>query len=177
MSAARIGLLSLAMLAFFGGQAVSQPPAGSVPSDSAAAKEAGAQVEKTMKAFAAMNVADFKAGLAEDVTAFEFDMDGKPVRLRGRDDALRFAEETFAQGKKMGASFSLDIHRIECHAAALLAYCTVEFDFKATMPDGSQMIQPTRNSFVLSKEKDGWRWAHWHSSLLVTPAPVAPAAQ
>ena len=44
------------------------------------------QVERTMGAFAAMDVEGFKAGLAEDVVAYEIDLEGKPVRLRSRED-------------------------------------------------------------------------------------------
>jgi ketosteroid isomerase-like protein len=124
-----------------------------------------------MRAFASMNVEGFKAGLAEDVVGFEMDFDGKPVHLGSRDEAIRFAEETFAQMKKMGASAKLDIHSNSCRATSTLAYCIVEFDFKATMPDGSTMSQPTRNTIILSKGDDGWMWAHWHSSLAVLPAP------
>ena len=65
----------------------------------AASQEVRAQVEKTMRAFASMDLEGFKAGLAEDVVAFEIDMEGKPVRLGSRDDAGRFADETFAQLK------------------------------------------------------------------------------
>ena len=140
----------------------------------AATQEVRAQVEKTMGAFASMDLEGFKAGLAEDVVAFEMDLEGKPVRLGSRGDAVRYAEEMFAQVKKMGARLKLDIHSSDCRATSTLAYCTVEFDFKATMPDGSTMSQPSRNSVVLRKGDDGWKWTHWHSSLAVLPGPPAP---
>ncbi len=136
-----------------------------------------AQDERTMGAFASMDLEGVKAGLAENVVAFEMDLEGKPVRLGSRDDAVRYAEAMFAQVKKMGASLKLDIHSCDCRAKSTLAYCTVEFDFKATMADGSTMLQPSRNSIVLRKGDDGWKWMHWHSSLAVLPAPSAsPAA-
>ena len=142
-----------------------------------APQEVRAQVERTMGAFASMDLEVFKAGLAEDVVAFEMDLEGKPVRLGSRDDAVRYAEEMFAQLKKLGASLKLDIHSSDCRATSTLAYCTVEFDFKATMPDGSTISQPSRNTVVLRKGDDGWKWTHWHSSLAAPPpAPSAPAS-
>jgi ketosteroid isomerase-like protein len=147
-------------------------PALAQASDAAA--EVRAQVEKTMNAFAAMDLEGLKAGLAEDVTSFEMDLESKPLRLRSRDDAIRFAEQIFAEMKKMGASMKLDFHSSDCHATSALAYCTVVFDFKAAMPDGSTMAQPSRNTVVLRKGDDGWKWVHWHSSLAAAPAPPAP---
>lgn len=116
-----------------------------------------------------MDLEHFKAGLTENVVAFEMDLESKPVRLGSRDEVVRYAEEMFAQVKKMGASMKLDIH-----ATSTRAYGTVEFDFTATMADGSTMSQPSRNSVVLRKDADGWRWTHWHSSLAVFPTPPAP---
>jgi len=142
----------------------------------AAMQEVRAQVERTMGAFVSMDLDGFKAGLAEDVVAFEMDLEGKPVRLGSRDDAVRFAEEIFAQMKKMGANLKLDIQSSDCHVTSTLAYCTVEFDFKATMADGSAMSQPSRNSVVLRKDDDCWKWMHWHSSLAVPPVP-SPVAK
>lgn len=139
-------------------------------------REVSAQVERTMDAFVAMNLESFKAGLAEDVVAFEMDLESKPVRLGSRADVLRWAEEMFAELKKMGARLKLDMHSRDCRATSQVAYCIVEFDFKATMADGSTMSQPSRNSVVLRKGADGWKWVHWHSSLAAVPAPPAPPA-
>ena len=139
-----------------------------------APQDVRAQVERTMGAFVSMDLEGFAAGLAEDVVAFEIDLEGKPVRLGSRDDAVRYAEEMFAQLKQMGASLKLDIHSIDCRANSKLAYCTVEFDLEATMPDGSSMLQPSRNSIVLRQSDGSWKWAHWHSSLAALPTPPAP---
>jgi ketosteroid isomerase-like protein len=136
----------------------------------AATQEVNAQVERTMGAFESLSLEVLKAGLAEDVVAFEMDLESKPVRLGSRADVVRWAEEMFAELKKMGASVKLDIHSRDCRATSTLAYYTVEFDFKVTMPDGSTMLQPTRNSVVLRKGDDGWKWEHWHSSLAVPHA-------
>jgi ketosteroid isomerase-like protein len=123
-----------------------------------------AQVRKTMDAFAAMDAATFKAGLASGVTAYEADLENKPVRLGSRDEAVKFAEAVFAQMKSMGGRMSIDYRATDCNAAGTLAWCTVDFDFKAAMGDGSTMVQPTRNTIVLQKERGAWKWVHWHSS-------------
>lgn len=165
----RIWVLLLATgMGVYAGETVSAPKGSASP-------KLSAQVKKTMDAFAAMDLEGFEAGLAADVTAFEIDMDGKPVRLGSHGEVVRFARETFAQLKKMGASAKLDFHATDCRETAMLAYCTVEFDFNATMPDGSAMSQPTRNTILLRKVGAGWKWAHWHSSLAVLPAAPAPA--
>ncbi|MBI5745801.1 MAG: nuclear transport factor 2 family protein [Nitrospirae bacterium] len=140
----------------------------------AVAQEVRTQVEGTMGAFVAMDVERFKAGLTEDVVSFEMDMENKPVRFGSRDEVVRWVEATFAEVKKMGASLKLDIHSSSCRATQTLAYCTVEFDFIAKMADGNTMSQPSRNSVVLHKGDDGWKWTHWHSSLAVPPAPPPP---
>lgn len=141
---------------------------GSTPEPQAAV-DVRAQVQKTMGAFVAMDLEGFKAGLTEDVVAFEMDMEGRPVRLASRGDAGRYAQDMFAEVKKMGATLKLDVRSIDCRAAAAVAYCTVEFDLTATMADGKTMSQPSRNSIVLRKGDAGWAWAHWHSSLAVAP--------
>ena len=127
--------------------------------------EVRAQVAKTMAAFAAMDVEGFKAGLAADVTGFEMDLAGKPIRLGSREEASRFARDTGVDLKQARVHVTLDVHRTDCQAAETLAHGTVEFDVRATAPDGSVMSQPSRNSIVLRKGDDGWTWIHWHSSL------------
>ncbi len=136
-------------------------------------QEVRAQVERTMHAFVSMDLEGFKAGLAEDVVSFEMDMESKPVRLGSCDDVVRWADDTFAQLKTMGAILELVIHSIDCHANSTMAYGTVEFDLKATMAGGSTMSQPSRNTVVLRKYGDGWKWVHWHSSLAIPAAPSA----
>lgn len=174
MSGRRMVLLAILLAACAGETTPAEQTPAAVQRNDAAAREARAQVEKTMTAFAAMDREGFKAGLAEDVVAFEINLESKPVRLASRDESVRFAEETFAGIKKMDASMKLDFHATDCRATATLAYCTVEFDFKAAMPDGSTMTQPSRNTVVLRKGDDGWRWAHWHSSLSAAPPAPAP---
>lgn len=173
MSGKRTILLATVLGVCAGEPTLAQMPT-SVQWNDAVMQQVRAQVERTMGAFASLDLEGFRAGLAEDVVAFEMDLEGKPVRLGSRPEAIRYAEEMFAQLKKMGARLKLDIHSTGCRATSTLAYCTVEFDFKATMADGSTMSQPSRNSVVLRSGDDGWKWAHWHSSLAVPPAPPAP---
>ncbi len=141
--------------------------------NAAAAQDAEARMTATMNAFAAMDVQEFAAGLAEDVTGYEFDLDGKAVRLGTRAEAERFASETFARLHAMGATLSLDYHARSCRATSAMAFCTVEFDLHAAMPDGGALSQPTRNTVVLGNGPDGWMWLHWHSS----PAGPAPSTE
>ncbi len=136
-----------------------------------AASEAREQVKETMNAFASMDLESFQTGLVPDVVAFEMDLENKPVRLGSREEVVRWVEATFAEVRKMGATLSLDLHSSDCLATSTVGYCTVEFDLKAKMPDGSTISQPTRNTVVLRKGDDGWKWVHWHSSLAVPPAP------
>jgi len=158
--------------------AIGCTPAPQVPItvqwNDAAAQEVRTQVEATMDAFVAMDVERFKAGLTQDVVAFEMDLENKLVRFGSRDEVVHWAEATFAEVKKMNASLKLDIHSIDGRANSKLAYCTVEFDLEATMPDGSSMLQPSRNSIVLRQSGGSWKWAHWHSSLAALPTPPAP---
>jgi len=149
-------------------------PSQSVPAtqwDDTRASEVRAQVETTMNAFARFDLASFEAGLTPNVVAFEMDLETKPVRFGSRAEVSKWAEATFAELKKMGANATLDIHSNNCRATATVAFCTVEFDLKATMGDGTTMTQPSRNAVVLQNFGDGWKWTHWHSS------PSGPAAQ
>ncbi len=133
-----------------------------------------AQVEKTMRSFEAMNAEAFRNNLDDGVTAFELDLEGKPVRLGSREEAVHYANEIFSALHGMNATLKLDIHNLECHEASNIGYCTVEFDADVTMPDKSVMTQPTRNTIVLRKEKGAWKWVHWHSSLSTPQQNVAP---
>jgi ketosteroid isomerase-like protein len=155
--------LSLVVLVL-GAWCCTPPPPPTAQWDDVAAEEVRTLVEGTMNAFASMDVERFKAGLTEDVVAFEMDLENNPIRLGSREEVARWAEATVADLKKIGAILDLDIHSSNCRATSTLAYCTVEFDFNATMADGSTMSQPSRNSVLLRKGQDGWKWTHWHSS-------------
>ena len=180
MRTARLILLLLAVTACGGkkgskGKEQAKGPPTTHWNDAATA-DVKAQVERTMNAFAAMNVDSVKAGLAPDVTAFETDLDGKPVRLGSRDDVVKFANDVFAAINKMGAKVALDVHSTDCHATVALGYCSVAFDFQMTAKDGKTTTQPSWNTIVLDRTENGWEWKHWQSSAAPTaPAPTAAA--
>jgi ketosteroid isomerase-like protein len=140
-----------------------------------ATQDVKVHVERVMHAFAAMQLDSIKAGLAPNVTAFETDLDGKPVRLGSRDEVAKFAEDLFGAINTMGARIALDIRSTDCHATVALGYCTVQFDFKMTTKDGKTVTQPQYNTIVLDRTENGWEWAHWQSSA-APPAPSAPSS-
>jgi ketosteroid isomerase-like protein len=168
MNARRVWVLAIAgmLLAGCAGGSASRPnPANAVESSGKTVEEVRAQVEKTMTAFAALDLDAFKAALAEDVVAYEIDSENKPVRLESRAEVSRWTKSIFGQLKAMGAATRLDFASIDCRAAGALAYCVADFTFTVTMPNGKALSQPSRNSIVLRKEVGGWKWAHWHSSV------------
>lgn len=169
-------LLAVAASGCTGTAQAPSAPAAAVFDDAAAA-EARAAVQKGVAAFASQDLAAVKAELAQDgtVATFELDLDNKPVRLATRDEALKYAEDMFAQLGKMKATLAVDVRSLECRATATIAYCAMEHDFKASMPDGGSISQPSRATIVLRKGGDGWKWTHWHTSLAAAPAAPAPA--
>ena len=132
--------------------------------------DAKASVMQAIHAFEGMNSEQFQQVLRDDVTGYDFALDGKPVRLNGRAEARRFADETFAGLKQMGGTLSFDIHSLDCQGDGHVAYCTSEFDMTVTMKDGKTMLMPTRNTFVLRNGSDGWKWVHWQSAAATAPA-------
>jgi len=143
--------------------------------DAVPAAEVEEQVQRTMNAFAAMDRPGFEAGLGEDVTAFETDLEGAPVLLASRAEVLGFADAVFGAMRSMGATMSIAFHATRCVGSGDVAYCTVSFDLTANTPDGA-MTQPTRNTVVLRRGRQGWRWAHWHSSPATARAAETAAA-
>jgi len=123
-----------------------------------------------MNAFVAMDLDRFIGGLTDDVVAFEFDLENKPVRLESQTEVARWAGMMFAELKRMNATMKLDVQKISCQSGSAFAYCTVEFNFSMVMGDGSTMTQPTRNTVALRKSGGVWKWAHWHSSPSAAPA-------
>jgi len=83
----------------------------------------------------------------------------------------------FDEVKKMGATLDMGVPSIHCRATSTLAYCVMEYDFSAMMPDSTKMTQPSRTSLVLRKGEDGWKWAHWHTSLATVPTPPAAPSE
>ena len=134
------------------------------------------QVEATMNAFAAMDLDAFMHGMAAEVTAYEFDMDGTPLRLGSRDEVKGFATGVFDAMRNMDAKLSITFDRVDVQVDGDLAACAVEFDSDARMPDGAVTSQPTRNTVVLHRDADGWKWTHWQSSAAVAAPATEPPA-
>jgi quercetin dioxygenase-like cupin family protein/ketosteroid isomerase-like protein len=160
-----------------------QTPEAQVPSsaatwDEAAAQEARAAVEKMTPAFESGDVTALSALVAEDgfLGAYDLDMQGKPITLHSRDEAVRFAEQMFAETRKMEAKVSLRMTSLHCQAMSALAVCRGEMSFSMTLPGGKQEIWPMRGTITLRKGADGWKQTHWHGSLATAMAPAAPAA-
>jgi ketosteroid isomerase-like protein len=146
--------------------------------DAAAAKEARAVVERGLAAVEKMDVEGVKAVAAQDITAYDIDLENKPVRMKSLAEVTQYLEAIFTEVKGIGATVKFENRTTECRATATMAYCTFEYDFVAMMADGTKMAQPSQTTVVLRKGNDGWKWAHWHTSLSVLPAaPAAPGAK
>ncbi|HJU72152.1 MAG TPA: nuclear transport factor 2 family protein [Gemmatimonadaceae bacterium] len=143
--------------------------------DSAGANEARAAVERGVNAFSNMDIEGLRSVLATEgfTTSYDLDLENKPLRLATRDEAIKYAETTFAEVKKLNITPKIVIKNLDCRAASGLSYCVLEHDFVATMPDGKAMTQSYQATFALTKEADGWKWMHFHTS----PAAAAPAAK
>lgn len=83
----RIGLLVLGLAAW--GCTLATPTTAQW--DEVAARDVRAQVESTMNAFVSMDLETFRAGLAEDVVAYEMDLENRQLRLGSRDEVIRWA--------------------------------------------------------------------------------------
>jgi ketosteroid isomerase-like protein len=151
--------------------AAQKPPAAIW--DDAATREVRRVLDKQMDAIVAMDSAGVDAAMGNDVSGFDIDMDGKPVRMGSRAEAVRYFNDIFAWAKKTGARLRVDRKSTDCHATPTLAVCALEYDFVAMMPDSSTVAQPTRTTVVLRRSDDGWKWVQWHSSFSALPAPSA----
>jgi len=141
--------------------------------DDSAARAAGAAVREMAQAFETMNLERVKTALAHDgfVATYELDLEGKPVRLGSRDEVIGYAEAIIAEMKKVGGRLKVDIGSLDCRATSTIGYCSMDYEFSATMPDGTKISQPSRTSFVLRRGDDGWKVTSWHTSLSQLPAP------
>jgi len=139
--------------------------------DSATAGEVRGVVERGVNAFMQMDTEGVKSVLSQDwaSASFETDMENKPLRMATRDDAAKYAEDTFAEVKKMGATLKIDTKQLDCRGTSTLAYCVLDHEVTATPATGKPVVQPGRATIVLAKGADGWKWVHWHSS----PGPAA----
>lgn len=145
--------------------------------DSTAASEARAAAQKGVDAFVAADIEGVKSVFAPDgfITSYDIDLENRPLRLPTRDDAVKYAEDTFAELKKMNATLRGDVKGMDCRGTSVLAYCALDFDLAATLADGKTMSQPSRATIVLAKGAEGWKWVHWHTS--IASAPPATTAK
>lgn len=164
------------------GCATTQAPAAEVASpgtgmwDEAAAQELRAEFEKMVGMWEAQDGEALEGLITDDgfLTSFDLDLENKPMRMPSREVAVRYVEEMFGQMKKMGGTLAIGQHALDCRATSAFGVCVMEFDFVATMPDGTKMTQPSRVTGAFRKGDDGWKWTHWHTSLAQLPSPPTP---
>ena len=144
--------------------------------DDATSKEVLALTERVfLGVVEEMSAEPLKPHLAADIVAYDINLEGKPVKLNSRDEAIKYFETIFAETKKLGATAKLVKRSFICRATSTMAFCLFEYDFIAIMPDGTRMTQPTQTTIILNKAADGWKWTHWHSALsAVVPVPSVP---
>jgi len=148
------------------------PSAGAtIQWDSSAANEARASVERGVRAFEAMNSEGVKAELAETwvTPSYDTDMENKPLRMATYADGVKYVEDTFAAVKKMGATLKIKPKNIACRGTSTLAFCVMDHEITATLPDGKGSVQQQQATIVLGKGAAGWKWLHFHSSPAGTP--------
>ena len=168
-------LLLAATLAACGTETTPAPDASeTVQWDTATAGQVRSVIESGVDAFMALDVEGVKAVLSSDwaSASYETDLENKPLRMATRDDAVKYAEDTFAEVKKLNATLKIDKKNLDCRGTSTVAYCVLDHEVTATLPKGDPIVQPGRATIVLAKGADGWKWVHWHSS----PGPAASAA-
>ena len=158
-------VLWAAMLCGCGDKAPSGTTGASM--DEAAARDVRGELTKMLGAWERLDPDFFVSGLAKEgfLAAYDFDLENKPVRIATHEDAIAYVTSMMSQVKAMGATLKVDVRSIDCRATSTVAWCAMEFDFTAKMPDGSVVSQPTRATATLRKGGDGWKWVQWHSSL------------
>lgn len=146
--------------------------------DSTAAEEARAVVEQGVRAFESLDVEGVKSVMAETwmTPSYDTDMENKPVRMATSADGVKYAEDTFAAVKKMGATLKVNPKSIVCRGTSALVFCVMDHEITAKMSDGSSAAQQQQATFVLGKGAAGWKWLHFHSSP-AAPAPATAAAK
>ena len=173
MSACVVAFLAAA-IASIHGIALAEPKPSTSTGNADAAKAARAVVEQGLATVERMEVEAFRAIATPDLIAFDMDLEAKPVRMGSLNDAIAYVEAITAEAKKMGATLKFENVKSDVHTTSDMAYCLVDYDFAATMPDGSRTVQPSRTTVVLTKVDGAWKWAHWHTSL---SAPMTTSAK
>jgi ketosteroid isomerase-like protein len=166
----RIGLLVFALLLSAFGPAFAAQKETATTWDDEASRAARAVVEQGLASVERLDAEALRAMCTADLVAYDIDLESKPVRMGSLSDAVGYVAAMGAEAKKMNAKVKFENVTYNCHATSDLAYCLLEYDFVATMGDGTRMVQPSQTTVVLSKSDGAWKWAHWHTSLSGAPS-------
>lgn len=166
----RMGLSFVAVTLGVCGIALAQKQQAASMWDDKATKAARTVVEQGLAAVERLDPEGLKALSTADIVAFDIDLESKPVRMGSLKDTVAYVAGISAEVKKMGAKAKFENVKYNCRATSDLAYCLLEYNFVATMADGTRMVQPSQTTVVLTKSDDAWKWAHWHTSLSAAPA-------
>jgi ketosteroid isomerase-like protein len=170
----RVGAIAAAVVLFASGIASAEPKAAPSIWNAEAARAARTAVENGLAAVERLDAEALRALCTSDIVAYDIDLESKPVRMGSLDDAIAYVAAVSAGAKQIGATVRFENVKTDCRATSDLAFCLLEYDFAATMPDGSRAVQPSQTTVVLAKSGGAWKWAHWHTSLSA-PATTAGA--
>lgn len=165
----RIGLSVVAVTLGICGIALAQKQQSTSMWNDEATNAARSVVEQGLAAVERLDSERLKALSTADMVAFDIDLESKPVRMGSLNDAVAYVAGISAEAKKMGAKVKFENVEYNCRATSDLAYCILEYNFVATMGDGTRMVQPSQTTVVLTKSDGAWKWAHWHTSLSAAP--------
>jgi len=135
-------------------------------------KELGTRLEQMFKDIDSGNFAGLKMWADQDAVLFDFDENNRPVSARGADALDKYLvayDAAVRKGQKVHTTISKD----DCFGDADIGYCVVEYDQTIGASGGPFKF---RGTLIAAKEKEGWRWVHWHSSFREFPAPAAASA-
>lgn len=169
----RFEILVVAIAFCFAAAAVAALKDATTKWNAEAARAARAAVEKGLASVETLDPEALRGQMIPGIVAYDIDLESKPIHMGSLDEALAYIGAMGAEAKKMGAKVKFENTKYDCHATADLAYCLLEYDFTATLPDGTRMVQPSQTTVVLSKIEGAWKWAHWHTSLSATPAATS----
>jgi ketosteroid isomerase-like protein len=138
--------------------------------------EARQAIDKFIAAASPKSIPALLETVTDDVYAFDQGLDGKPIRLDGKDAVRRYLEQVARSVDGYEATLS-DVH---VSATGEAAWIAATWNQKITA--GGQTIEWRQlGSFFLRKDATGlWRVAGWHGSNSeqpTTPPPPPPAPE
>ena len=171
----------LAAILTVSGCATTRPPAATATTpatvqwDEGVNAELVATMQRMNDAWSKGDLEGVRGLLADEsfVRSFDLDMTNRPIVFHSKAEVLAFAEQAFAEIKKMGATMQFTIKDIDCRATATFGVCAGQMDAAATMA-GKTEAMSFRLTAGLQKNANGWAVTHWHASS--AHAPVAPVA-